>query len=275
LGGFLNKFFKENAMPSLKEKIALVTGGSRNVGKGIALGLGEAGATVYITGRTITDKVATEVSALGGQGIAIQCDHQHDDEVKAVFEQIKQREGQLNILVNNAWGGYKRLRSRKAYPGYKWKDPFWQQPLDLWDEMYAVGVRSNYVAGVFAALMMLEQGSGLIVNISFYSGRKYYGNVPYGVSKAAVDRLAQDMAEELKPYDVASVSLYPGHVIDRKKTPNPKRESAQFIGRAVAALAADPEVMKKSGQILVAAELAKEYGFTDIDGTQPEPYDTL
>ncbi len=116
--------------------------------------------------------------------------------MQAVFEQIKQRDGRLDILVNNAWGGYKRLRNRKAYPGYKWKAPFWQQPIDVWDEMFAVGVRSNYVASVLAAAMMLEQGSGLIVSISFYSGRKYYGNVPYGVSKAAVDRLAQDMAED-------------------------------------------------------------------------------
>lgn len=262
-------------MDSLKGTIALVTGGSRNVGRGIALGLGEAGATVYITGRTITDNIAKQVSDMGGQGIAVRCDHQNDDEVKTVFEQIRQNEGRLDILVNNAWGGYNRLRNRKAHKGYKWKDPFWQQPLEIWDEMQTVGVRSNYVASVFAASMMLKQRSGLIVSISFYSGRKYYGNVPYGVSKAAVDRLALDMAEELKPHDVASVSLYPGHVIDRKKSANPKRETPQFVGRAVAALASDPAIMKKSGQILVAAELAKEYGFTDIDGTQPKPYDTL
>lgn len=262
-------------MSALKGKIALVTGGSRNVGKGIALGLGEAGATVYITGRTITDKVAADITALGGRGIAIQCDHTDDNQVKAVFDQIKQREGKLDILVNNAWGGYKRLRKRKAYPGYKWKDPFWKQPLDLWDDMFTVGVRSNYVASVYAASMMLEQRYGLIVNISFYAGQKYYGNIPYGVSKTAVDRLAKDMAEELKPYNVASLSLYPGHVINQKKTANPKRESAQFVGRAVAALASDPEIMKKSGQIVIAAELGKEYGFLDVDGTQPEPYDSL
>ena len=262
-------------MSSLKGKIALVTGGSRSVGRGVALGLSEAGATVYITGRTITDKVAAEVSAFGGRGIAVQCDHENDDAVKSVFVRIEQSEGRLDLLVNNAWGGYKRLRKRKAYPGYKWKDPFWQQPLDIWDEMHTVGVRSNYVASALAAKMMLKQRSGLIVSISFYSGRKYYGNVAYGVAKAAVDRLAQDMAEELKPHNVASLSLYPGHVIDRKKSPNPKRESAQFVGRAVAALASDPEIMKKSGKILVAAQLAKEYGFTDIDGTQPEPFDTF
>ncbi len=262
-------------MSSLEGKTALVTGGSRSVGKGIAFGLGEAGATVYITGRTVTERVAAEVTALGGKGIAVRCDHQHDDDVRAAFEQINRSEGRLDILVNNAWGGYKRLRNRKSYPGYKWKDPFWKQPLDIWDDMHTVGVRSNYVASAFAAPMMLKQKSGLIVSISFFSGRRYYGNVPYGVSKAAVDRLTKDMAEELRPHHVASVSLYPGHVIDRKKTPNPKRETAQFVGRAVAALAGDPEIMKKSGQILVAAELAREYGFTDIDGTQPKPYDTL
>jgi NAD(P)-dependent dehydrogenase (short-subunit alcohol dehydrogenase family) len=265
----------KNTMLPLKGRVALVTGGSRSVGRGIAFGLGEAGATVYITGRTITDQIGAQVSALGGRGIAVQCDHEHDDEVKAVVERIKQSEGRLDVLVNNAWGGYKRLRNRKAFPGYKWKDPFWKQPLGIWDEMHSVGVRSNYVASVLAAQVMLEQGSGLVVSISFYSGRKYYGNVPYGVAKAAVDRLAQDMAEELKPHGIASVSLYPGHVIERKTSRNPKRESAQFVGRAVAALAADPEIMSKSGQILVAADLAREYGFTDTDGTQPEPYDTL
>lgn len=265
----------ESLTHSLEGRVALVTGGSRSVGKGIALGLSEAGATVYITGRTITDQIAGQVSALGGRGIAIPCDHEKDDEVKAAFERIKQSEGRLDVLVNNAWGGYKRLRNRKAFPGYKWKDPFWKQPLELWDEMHSVGVRSNYVASVYAAQAMLPQKSGLIVSISFYAGRKYYGNVPYGVAKAAVDRLARDMAEELKPHGIASVSLYPGHVTDRKTSPNPKRESAQFVGRAIAALAADPAVLRKSGQILVAAELARDYGFADIDGTQPEPYDTL
>lgn len=262
-------------MNLLEGKVALVTGGSRSVGRGIALGLGEAGATVYVTGRTITDSVAKKVTEMGGKGIAVRCDHQNDDEVKAVIDQIKQNEGRLDILVNNAWGGYNRLRNRKAYKGYKWKDPFWKQPIEIWDEMHVVGVRSSYVASALVAALMVAQKSGLIVQISFYSGRRYYGNVPYGVSKTAVDRLAMDMAVELKPHKVASVSLYPGHVIDKKKSPNPKRETAQFVGRAVAALAADPDIMKKSGEIVVAAELAKEYGFTDIDGTQPKPYDTL
>lgn len=262
-------------MKSLKGKVALVTGGTRNVGRGIALGLSENGATVYVTGRSITEKLAASISAVGGRGVAVRCDHANDDEVKAVFERIKSEEGRLDILVNNAWGGYRRLRNRKEHPGYKWKDPFWLQPLGIWNDMFEVGVRSSFVASALAAPMMIKQGCGLIVSISFFAGQRYYGNVPYGVSKAAVDRLAKDMAVELKPHGVSSVSIYPGHVVEQKKERNPKRESAQFVGRAVAALAADPGVINRSGSILVAANLAKEYAFTDTDGTQPEPYDSL
>lgn len=262
-------------MKSLKGKVALVTGGTRNVGKGIALGLGEREATVYVTGRSVTEKLASRINDIGGRGVAVRCDHANDDEVRTVFEKIRNEEGRLDILVNNAWSGYRRLRNRKEYPGYKWKDPFWLQPLGIWDDMFDVGVRSSYVASVFAAQMMIEKRSGLIVNVSFFAGQKYYGNVPYGVSKAAVDRLAKDMAVELKPHGVSSVSIYPGHVIEQKKAPNPKRESAQFVGRAVAALAADPNILNRSGSILVAATLAKEYNFTDTDGTQPMPYDYL
>ncbi|MFO8069747.1 MAG: SDR family NAD(P)-dependent oxidoreductase [Alkalibacterium sp.] len=263
-------------MKPLEGKIALVTGGTRNVGKGIALGLGEAGATVYVTGRSITDKDVKGITSAGGKGIAIVCNHENDDEVKKVFEQIKEKEGKLDILVNNAWGGYNRLRNRRKYKGFKWKDDFWKQPLELWDEMTDVGVRSNYVASVFASELMLKQKQGLIVNISFFASRKYYGNVIYGVAKAAVDKMSMDMAVELKPHNIACVSLYPGYIDDNKneKKPDSKKESSQFVGRAIANLASDEKLMSKTGQILVAAELGKEYGFKDIDGTQPEPYDT-
>ncbi len=122
---------------------------------------------------------------------------------------------------------------------------------------------------------MIAQGAGLIVNISFYAARKYYGNVAYGAAKAATDAMSRDMAAELKPHGVAVVSLYPGHVIDKKKGKMPKRESAQFVGRAVAALGSDPKIMKRSGQVQQVALLGQDYGFLDIDGTQPAPYDTL
>jgi dehydrogenase/reductase SDR family member 1 len=262
-------------MISLKNKIALVTGGTKNVGKGIALALGEAGATVYVTGRSITEKDVKGITTAGGKGIAVVCNHANDDEAKAVFELINNNEGKLDILVNNAWGGYNRLRNRKSYPDFKWKAFFWEHPLGLWEEMLNVGVRSNYVSSFYATDLMLRQGSGLIVNISFYASKKYYGNVIYGVAKAAVDKMTQDMSEELKKHKVACVSLYPGYIDDKKKTPNPKKETSIFVGRAIAALANDKSIMKKTGQILVAAELSREYGFTDIDGIQPEPYDTF
>ncbi len=262
-------------MRPLSGKIALVTGGTRSVGKGIALGLGEAGATVYVTGRTINDRGVSGITKAGGRGIAVRCDHSDDKAVSAVFDQIVNRSGRLDILVNNAWGGYARLRNRSANKGFKWKDPFWTQPLDLWNEMHQVGVRSTYVAAACAAPIMIAQGAGLIVNISFYAARRYYGNVAYGAAKAATDAMSRDMAHELKPHGVAVISLYPGHVIEKKKGEMPSRESAQFVGRGVAVLAADPDVISRSGKIQQAAVLAREYGFTDVDGTQPEPYDTL
>lgn len=264
-------------MKLLKDKIALVTGGTRNVGKGIALALGEAGATVYVTGRSITENDVKGITKAGGKGIAVICNHENDDEVKAVFEQIENNEGKLDILVNNAWGGYNRLRNRKEYSGFKWKAPFWEQPLDLWNEMNNVGVRSNYVSSFYASKLMLKQKHGLIVNISFYASQKYYGNVIYGVAKASVDKMTMDMSEELKKNKITCVSLYPGYIDDKKSKnkPNPKKETSIFVGRAIAALSSDKNIIKKTGQILVAAELAEEYNFTDIDGIQPEPFDKL
>lgn len=264
-----------NGNKTLKDKVALVTGGTRNVGRGIALALGEAGATVYVTGRSITEKDVAGVTKAGGKGVAVVCNHENDEEVKAVFQHLYKNEGKLDILVNNAWGGYNRLRNRKKYAGFKWKNPFWEQPIDLWDEMNKVGVRSNYVSSFYATGLMLKQKEGLIVNISFYASRKYYGNVVYGVAKAAVDKMTMDMAVELKKHKIACVSLYPGYIDDKKKSPNTKKETSIFVGRAIAALAADDNIIKKTGKVLVAAELAKEYDFKDIDGTQPEPYDEL
>lgn len=262
-------------MARLEGKVALVTGGPRSVGKGTALGLGEAGATVFVTGRSITDRGVAKITKAGGRGIAMPCDHDDDQAVHAVFKHIESEAGRLDILVNNAWGGYARLRNRAANKGFKWKDPFWTQPTDLWDEMHRVGVRSNYIAACYAVPIMIAQGAGLIVNISFYAAPKYYSNVAYGAAKAATDAMSRDMAHELKPHGVAVVSLYPGHVIDKKKGRMPKRESAQFVGRAVATLGADPNVLERSGQIQQVARLARDYGFLDVDGTQPMPYDIL
>jgi dehydrogenase/reductase SDR family member 1 len=259
-------------MTGLEGKVALVTGGTRNVGKGIAKALRAAGVTVYVTGRTIGDRDVRDMDKTKGQGIALVCDHRVDDSVRDVFQTILDKEGRLDLLVNNAWGGYRRLRERSANPGFKWREDFWKQPADLFDDMFDVGVRSNYMASWHAARIMVPQGHGLIVNISFFSGKTYMGNVCYGVAKNAVDRMTADMAKEFRKHGVACVSLYPGVIDDRKKTPNPKKETSQFTGRAIAALLGDPDVMKKSGHVLVSAVLQHEYGFTDIDGTRPEPY---
>lgn len=270
-------------MKSLTGKVALVTGASRGIGKGIALALGEAGATVYITGRTVKEgavfdlpgtihQTVHEVEQVGGTCIAIRCDHTDDEQVRAVFEQIGNEEGRLDILVNNVWGGYEHFYDGTEF----WLEKgFWGAPLSRWDKMFQAGVRAHYVCSALAAPMMIAQQSGLIVNLSFFAAQRDDQGVCYGVSKAADDRMVACMAHDLRDYHVAAVSLYPGLV----RTESVMRaaehfdlsnsESPQFIGRAVAALAADPQIMHKSGHILVAATVAQEYGFTDIDGKQP------
>jgi len=271
-------------MKPLQGNVALVTGASRGVGKGIALGLGEAGATVYITGRTTEEgqsaakllgtiyQTADEVTNLGGQGIAVPCNHRNDDEVRAVFDRIRAEQNRIDILVNNVWGGYEHYTDGTEF----WKEKgFWNMPLARWDAMFQAGVRAHYVASVLAAPMMIAQQAGLMVNISFFAAQRNDRGVAYGVAKAASDRMAICMAHELREYNVTALSLYPGLVrtesVLKADFDLSNSESPQFIGRAIAALATDPQIILKSGQILVAAALAQEYGFTDIDGKQPRP----
>ena len=256
-------------MQTLTGKVALVTGASRGIGKGIALELIEAGATVYITGRNVED-----MRYLGDKGIALECDHRQDEQVDAAFRRIDDEQGRLDILVNNVWGGYENMLEDGQFT---WSRPFWEQPLWRWDSMFAAGVRAHYRAGQLAVRLMVKRRDGLIVNISFWAAQKYIGNVAYGVSKAATDKLTADMSHELRGHNVAVVSLYPGLVRTEKVMEAAawldlsNSESPQFIGRAVTALAADQDVMKRTGHILIAATLAQEYGFTDIDGTMPRP----
>ncbi len=267
-------------------KVALVTGASRGVGKGIAQGLGEAGATVYVTGRTTEagqgavalpgtiQETADAVTRLGGRGIAVRCDHTRDDEVARLFEQIAAEHGRLDVLVNNVWGGYEFFNDGTAF----WKEKgFWTVPLSRWDQSFQAGVRAHYAAAVLAAPIMIAQGSGLIVNVSFFAAQRDDKGVIYGVAKAADDRLAACMAHELREHHVAVVSLYPGLVRTESVLKAgaffdlSNSESPQFVGRAVAALAADARIMDRTGQVLVAAALAQDYGFSDIDGKQPRP----
>jgi dehydrogenase/reductase SDR family protein 1 len=247
--------------------IALVTGASRGVGRGIALALSDGGATVYATGRTIAS------ADLDSRIIRLPCDHTDDEAVARRFEEIREASGRLDVLVNNAWGGYERM---VEHGQFTWRAPFWEQPLWRWDAMMHAGVRAAFVASQHAARLMIGARAGLIVNISIWASQKYQGNVLYGVSKAATDKLSADTACELKPHGVTAVSLYPGlvrteAVLAAGVFDLSNSESPQFVGRAVAALASDPDAMRWSGQVVVAAALAREYGFLDVDGRLPRP----
>jgi len=268
-------------MGSLTGKVALVTGASRGIGKGIALALGAEGATGDVTGRTITPgyelpgtvgETAQEVDRRGGKGVAVQVDHADDAQVAALFDQIRREQGRIDILVNNAFA----LPEDLTEPG-----PFWEKPLSHWD-MVDVGVRSNYVAARHAATMMAPRNSGLVVAISGYAAVTYTYDVVFGMCKTAVDRMSHDMAIELEPYNIASLSLWQGLTFTERAQRNLARSpemtkqtvtdpavgcSPEFPGRVIAALSADPDVTKRSGGTFIAAELAQAHGAPDIDGT--------
>ncbi|HYB81425.1 MAG TPA: SDR family NAD(P)-dependent oxidoreductase [Mycobacterium sp.] len=268
-------------MTTLTGKVAVVTGASRGIGKGIALALGAQGATVYVTGRTVSagdhslpgtiGETAAEIDRRGGTGIAVGVDHSEDEQVAALFGQVRHEQGRLDILVNNAFAIPEDLTDSK---------PFWEKPLSNWD-MVDVGVRSNFVAAWHAAQVMTGQRSGLIVAISGYVGVTYTYGVVFGMCKAAVDRMARDMAIELQPHNVASISLWQGLTLTERAQANLARNpemtkatvtnpavacSPEFPGRVIAALATDPQLMRRSGGTFITAELAAEYGITDVDG---------
>jgi NAD(P)-dependent dehydrogenase (short-subunit alcohol dehydrogenase family) len=256
-------------MESLQGKVALVTGGTFGVGRGIASALAGCGAQVFVTGRSAQDGVRIEEHVTG-----IHCDHRVDSEVTAAFERVAQESEGIDILVNNVWGGYERMIEDGAFT---WGKPFWEQPLWRWDAMFSAGVRAHYHASQLAARTMVARKRGLIVNISFWAAQKHIGNVAYGVSKAATDKMTADMAVELRPHGVTVVSLYPGLVRTEKVMQAAawldlsNSESPEFIGRAVAALAGDPDVLRHTGTVLVAAKVAADYGFTDVDSKTPRP----
>jgi NAD(P)-dependent dehydrogenase (short-subunit alcohol dehydrogenase family) len=262
-----------------------VTGASRGIGRGIALVLAEQGAIVYVTGRTVTPGVyylpgtvgetaaqCTERGAKsGGKGIAAACDHNDDAAVAGLFEQVKREQSRLDILVNNAFTLSDDLLEPKG---------FWEKPLSNL-EMWEVGVKSNYVAAWHAAQMMVPQKSGLIIAISGFAAVTYTYGVIFGTSKSAVGRMARDMAIELEPHGVASLTLWQGLTLTEKARDNLQKmgdkmtrsitsmhgSTVEHPGRVIAALAADPNIMKRSGGEFVTAELAQEYGVTDIDGS--------
>lgn len=253
----------------LNGKVAVVTGATKGVGRGIAHELAQNGARVFITGRS-----APDAERLYDRITGIRCDHRIDDEVGEAFKYIHREAEGIDILVNSVWGGYEGMLEGGEFT---WSKPFWEQPLWRWDAMFSAGVRAYYHASQLAARAMIRRRQGLIVNISFWAAQKRIGNVAYGVSKAATDKLTVDMSIELRPHGVSVVSLYPGLVRTEKVMEAAQwldlsnSESPEFIGRAVAALAGDPDVLRHTGKVLVAAALANEYGFTDIDGKTPRP----
>ncbi len=254
-------------MADLKGVVALVIGASRGVGRGVALGLAAAGATVHVTGRSLSDGRDVQI-------VRHRVDHAHDCETESVVERVIADAGRLDILVNNAWPGYERMVEGDRYT---WEDPLWDQPMWRWDAMIGVGARAAYCASRPAARQMAAQGSGLIVNISFWAAQKFMQNAVYGISKAAADKLTADLAHQLREFGITAVSLYPGLVRTEGVMESAEHfdmsnsESPEFQGRAVAHLFADPARLDKSGKVFTSADLALEYGFADIDGYQPRP----
>ncbi len=290
--------------PSLSHCIAIVTGASRGAGRGIATELGAAGATVYVTGRSQRHRPATtyqqiqslsnleqlpgsieqtaeDVTAAGGRGIAVACDHTDEAQVRAVFERVRAEQGRLDVLVNNAWGGH------ETFDG-NFTAPFWERPMANWDAMMDRGVRNHLLASHHAAPWFVQQGRGLIVTTTFWDRDRYMaGNLFYDLAKASMTRLAFGMAEELRAHNVASVAVSPGwmrtefvlagHQTDETQWQSvpalARTESPRYLGRAVVALASDPNIMAQSGQVLRVGDLARVYGFTDIDGRVPPPFE--
>jgi dehydrogenase/reductase SDR family member 1 len=255
-------------MSTQRKPIALVTGGSRGVGRGVVIGLVKAGFCVYATGRSIA------LAELPDEVRRVPCNHLHDEGTDKVFQTIEANGESLDLLVNCAWGGYERMVENGVFT---WPAPFWKQPMHRWTSMMDAGVRAAFVCSARAAQLMVPQHHGLIVNISFWAAQKRIGNALYGISKAATDKLTSEIAQELNPFGVAAISLYPGLVRTEAVIAAAasgafdlaNSESPEFIGRVIAGLFKDPDLMKRSGRALVAASIAAELGVTDIDGRAP------
>jgi len=260
---------------SLGGRVAVVTGASRGVGRGIALGLGEAGATVILVGRTLEDgdrdapgslrATGREVERLGGTAVPLRADLTLDEELDALFDRILAEHTRLDVLVNSAWGGYEGMVQSGEFT---WMEPFWRQPRWRWDAMFGAGVRAAYMASARAAESMVEHGRGLVVHVTAAATEQHTSNVAYGASKAATDKLAADMAHELREHGVAVVALCPGvvrteAVVESGAFDLAATESPILQGRAVAALTADPDLLTKTGRVLDTADLAREYGLAE------------
>jgi len=271
-------------MKPLQGKIAIVAGSSRGAGRGIALALGDAGATVYVAARTsrhgpkpadgapgTVEDTAEEVSARGGWGIAVRADLGNEDEAAALFRRVDGEQGRLDLMIDSAWGA-------NFMP--EWSKPFWALSAGIWRDTDAT-INAAWLTSVHAARIMVKQGGGLIIHVTdnlHPDPSAYRGQVLWDLGHEFLNRLVADMGRELKKSKVAVVGLNPGfmrteRVLMHMTTEAIKKqfrfdlsESVEYVGRAAAALAADPEVLRKTGELLWAADLATEYGFTDVDG---------
>jgi len=287
---------------ALSGKIALVTGASRGIGKGIALQLGEAGATVYITGRAVNPSqgaagpgslqhTADEIKSRGGKAIPVTCDHNKDEDIEKVFQQIQKEQGRLDILVNNAYSAVNALQANFGRP-------FWEISESIWDEVNSVGLRNSYICAAKAAKIMTKQKSGIIVNVTSGGSKQYIFTPAYGIGKSATDRMVADCALELKSHNVVFIGLCPGPVKTelielgaeaRKSGQQPAStetinlganayvhaafgggESIEFSGKCLVALAQDPKLIEKTGKILTTAAIGKDFDLVDLDGRKIE-----
>jgi NAD(P)-dependent dehydrogenase (short-subunit alcohol dehydrogenase family) len=274
----------ENSPPQWKGKlagrVALVTGSSRGVGKGIAVALGEAGATVYITGRTVRGKLgskgvpgtiqdtAREVTERGGVGVPVRVDHTRDHDTKRLIGLIRKREGRIDILVNNAFGGEDGSQPIVTYDGF----PFWKHDFDeWWYRMFTAYLRSDLATTYYALPLMLRKRGGLIVNTLWWNRGRYLCDLFFDLASAAVGRMAYGLDLELRSKGVTILGVSPGWTRTEHMSHLPEKilqqlPSPEYVGRGIVHLALDPRVREKSGKLFEIGALAREYGFTNLDG---------
>ena len=260
----------------LEGTVSIVTGGTRSVGEGIATALARAGSTVYITGTSTPDQAAQKISEATGNGsvFGVKLDHLDDAATAEFYERVaSEQNGQLDLLVNNAIGAAQFVLTKDYDP----KARFFERPIGIWDSVHRIGLRSSWLMAWHAAPLIVARQSGLIVNIGSFGGVEHYLDTSHNIGKTGLDRFSFDAGQELKPDNVAVVSLYPGLVLTERvlglygeRVRHSKaKETPEFVGRAVVALKLDAGLMKKSGKVVMASELAEEYGYTDIDGNLP------